>query len=146
MKLKKLSLLASAIAVAFSITPLAANAQKTNSNSPQRVSQANPARSGPQLDLSQQQIAKIREIRSNTRTQIQNVFTPQQRKKIQDDLKAGKQPQEAFGSVKFSVAQQNQLRSIIEKSQLQMEGVLDAKQKKILAQWRAQQRSRMQKK
>ncbi len=40
MKLKKLSLLAGAIAVAFSITPLAANAQ-VNSNAPQRVAQAN---------------------------------------------------------------------------------------------------------
>ncbi len=46
MKLKKLSLLAGAIAVAFSITPLAANAQ-VNSNAPQRVSQAN--RPSPQI-------------------------------------------------------------------------------------------------
>lgn len=143
MKLKKFSLLASAIAVAFSITPLAANAQ-ANSNAPQRVSQANNAPKGPQINLSQPQIKKIQEIRSKTRDQIQAVLTKQQRDQIQSDLQAGKNPQQVFASIKFSDAQQKELQNIMIGSQKQMEGVLDAKQKKILNEWRASQRSQRQ--
>ncbi|MEM1395685.1 MAG: hypothetical protein AAF757_23185 [Cyanobacteria bacterium P01_D01_bin.116] len=144
MKLKKLSLLAGAIAVAFSITPLAANAQ-VNSNAPQRVAQANRP-SPPDLKLSQQQISKITEIRTKTRNQIQAVLTKQQRDKIQTDLQAGKSPQQVFASIQFTQKQQNELRNIMVGSQQQMEGVLDAKQKKILNEWRANQRSQRQKK
>ncbi len=138
MKLKKLSLLAGAIAVAFSITPLAANAQ-VNSNAPQRVTQANNAPKGPQINLSPQQIEKIQAIRTKTRDQIQAVLTSAQRQKIQTDLQAGKNPQQVFASIQFTQKQQKELRNIMVGSQRQMEGILDAKQKKILNEWRASQ-------
>ena len=145
MKLKKLSLLAGAIAVAFSITPLAANAQ-VNSNAPQRVAQANRP-SPPDLKLSKKQENQIIKIRSETRDKIQAVLTDKQRKQIQTDLQAGKNPQQVFASIQFTQQQQNELRNIMVGSQQQMEGVLDAKQKKILNEWRAsQQRSQTQKK
>ncbi|BAY83322.1 hypothetical protein NIES267_28090 [Calothrix parasitica NIES-267] len=143
MKLKKLSILAGAVAVAFSITPLAVNAQ-VNSNAPQRVSQAN-RQSPPDLKLSQQQISKITQIRSKTRDQIQAVLTKQQRDKIQSDLQAGKNPQQVFASIQFTQKQQEELRNIMVGSQKQMEGVLDAKQKKILNEWRASQRGQRKK-
>ena len=144
MKLKKLSILAGAVAVAFSITPLAVNAQ-VNSNAPQRVSQANRP-SPPDLKLSQPQIQKITQIRSKTRDQIQAVLTKQQRDKIQSDLQAGKNPQQVFASIQFTQKQQEELRNIMVDSQKQMEGVLDAKQKKVLNEWRASQRSQRQQK
>ena len=143
MKLKKLSILAGAVAVAFSITPLAVNAQ-VNSNAPQRVSQANRP-SPPDLKLSQPQIQKITQIRSKTRDQIQAVLTKQQRDKIQSDLQAGKNPQQVFASIQFTQKQQEELRNIMVGSQKQMEGVLDAKQKKILNEWRASQRGQRKK-
>lgn len=142
MKLKKLSLLAGAIAVAFSITPLAANAQ-VNSNAPQRVAQANRP-SPPDLKLSQQQIGKITQIRTKTRDQIQAVLTADQRKKIQTDLQAGKPPQQVFASIQFTQEQQKQLQDIMVGSQRQMEGVLNAQQKKTLEQWRANIRRQRQ--
>ena len=144
MKLKKLSLLASAIAIAFSIIPLAANAQ-VNSNVSQKISQANRP-SPPDLKLSEPQIEKIKEIRSNTRTEIQNVLTDQQRQKIQSDLQAGKDARQVFASIQFTQQQQNQLRNIMEKSQQDMEKVLTPAQKKTLNDWRATQRSQTQKK
>ena len=143
MKLKKLSILAGAVAVAFSITPLAVNAQ-VNSNAPQRVSQANRP-SPPDLKLSQPQIQKITQIRSKTRDQIQAVLTKQQRDKIQSDLQAGKNPQQDFATIQFTQKQQEELRNIMVGSQKQMEGVLDAKQKKILNEWRASQRGQRKK-
>ena len=115
MKLKKLSILAGAVAVAFSITPLAVNAQ-VNSNAPQRVSQANRP-SPPDLKLSQPQIQKITQIRSK----------------------------QGFASIQFTQKQQEELRNIMVGSQKQMEGVLDAKQKKILNEWRASQRGQRKK-
>lgn len=145
MKLKKLSLLAGAVAVALSVTPLAANAQ-VNSNAPQRVAQANNRPSPPDLKLSQQQIQKITQIRSKTRDQIQAVLTKQQRDKIQTDLQAGKNPQQVFASIQFTQKQQEELRNIMVGSQGEMEDVLNAKQKKILNEWRAKQRGQRQKK
>ncbi len=137
MKLKKLSLLAGAIAVAFSITPLAANAQ-VNSNAPQRVAQANRP-SPPDLKLSQAQINKITQIRSQARDQIQAVLTAEQRTKIQTDLQAGKPPQQVFASIQFTEKQQKELGNIMGESQKNMEDVLTAQQKKILNEWRASQ-------
>ncbi|MEB3215101.1 MAG: hypothetical protein VKN72_02430 [Nostocales cyanobacterium 94392] len=146
MKLKKLSLFAGAFAVAFSITPLAANAQvNPNANAPQRVSQATP-QNPPELKLSQQQINKINEIRSTTRNKIQNVLTPQQRQKIQTDLQAGVNPQQVFASIQFTQQQQSQLQNIMVTSQKEMEGVLTPQQKQTLEKWRASQRSQLQKK
>ncbi|MEA5596314.1 hypothetical protein [Rivularia sp. UHCC 0363] len=144
MKLKKLSLFAGAIAVAFSITPLAANAQVNSNNAP-KISQARP-QSAPELKLSQQQINKINQIRSSTRDKIQNVLTKEQRQQIQSDLQAGKQPQQVFASIQFTKQQEAQLQTIMVGSQKEMEGVLDAQQKKTLEAWRAAQRSQTQKK
>lgn len=145
MKLKKLSLLAGAIAVAFSITPLAANAQ-VNSNAPQRVAQANNAPRGPQIDLTQPQIEKIQQIRSKASVQMREVLTEQQRTQIKKDLQAGKPAQQVFASINFSQDQQNKLRDIWANSQKQFEGVLNAEQKETLEKWRASQRSQRQKK
>ncbi len=93
----------------------------------------------PDLKLSQQQIQKITQIRSKTRDQIQAVLTPKQRTQIQTDLKAGKPPQQVFASIQFTGPQQEELRNIMVGSQQAMENVLDAKQKKILNEWRASQ-------
>ena len=93
----------------------------------------------PDLKLSQQQINKITQIRSKTRDQIQAVLTPEQKNKIQTDLQAGKPPQQVFASIQFTQKQQDELRNIMQGSQKNMEGVLDAKQKKILNEWRASQ-------
>ncbi|MEM9926056.1 MAG: Spy/CpxP family protein refolding chaperone [Cyanobacteria bacterium P01_D01_bin.50] len=146
MKLKKLSLFAGAIAIAFSITPLAANAQ-VNSNAPLRVSQAKP-QNPPDLKLSKKQIGEINEIRSNTRTEIQNVLTPQQHEQIKTDLQAGKNARQVFADIQstFTQKQQNQLRDIMINSQKKMEGVLTPAQKKTLNEWRDNLRSQQQEK
>jgi Spy/CpxP family protein refolding chaperone len=145
MKLKKLPLLAGAIAVAFSITPLAANAQVKNSNAPQRVSQAAP-QSSPNIELSPQQLQGIQKIREQTRVQIQAVLTKAQREQIQRDLQAGKQPQQVFASIQFTNDQQKKLRDIMVNSQVQTENLLTPEQKQELQKWRASQRRQAPKK
>ena len=123
----------------LTILPLAANAQ-FSSNAPQKISQAR-SQNAPNLQLSQQQINTINEIRSITRTQIQNVLTPQQRQKIQYDLQMGKNPQQVFASIRFTQQQQYQLRNIMIYSQRQMESVLTPAQQRKLSQWRASRQS-----
>lgn len=120
----------------FSIAPLAANAQINNSNAPQKVSQAR-RQSLPNLKLSQQQIKKINQIRSNQKIQIKNFLTLEQIKRIQTDLKAGKNPRQIVASIRFTQQQKNQLRTIMLNSQTLMEGVLTPSQRKTLIEWRA---------
>ena len=138
MKLKKLSLLAGAIAVAFSITPLAANAQ-VNSDAPQKISQARPP-SASELKLTQEQMTQINKILADRSTQMQATLTAAQRQKIQTDLQAGKNPQQVLREVKFSPEQEKQLRNIMITSQRNIEKTLTPEQMKKIQQWRATQR------
>lgn len=133
------ALILATVSSGLTILPLAANAQ-LNSNAPQKVSQAR-GQNAPNLQLSQQQINAITEIRSKTRTQIQNVLSVGQRQKIQYDLQMGKNPQQVFASIQFTRQQQNQLRTIMINSQNQMVSVLTPAQKRILLQWRASRQS-----
>lgn len=143
MKLKKLSLLAGAIAIAFSITPLAANAQ-VKPNAPQQGAPQVRPPSASELKLSQQQMTQINKILSDRSRQMQATLTADQRKKIQTDLQAGKNPQQVLGEIKFSKEQENQLRGIMVNSQKQIEALLTADQKKKIEQWRAKQQQQQQ--
>lgn len=133
------ALMLATVSSAFTILPLAAKAQ-VNNTAPQKVSQAR-GQNTPNLQLSQYQINAISEIRSKTRTQIQNVLTPQQRQKIQYDLQMGKNPQQVFASIQFTRQQQNQLRAIMMNSHNQKESVLTPTQKRTILQWRANRQS-----
>lgn len=119
----------------FSIATLAANAQ-IKSNAPQKISQAR-RQSLPNLQLSQQQINTINQIRSITSTQVQNVLTPQQRQYIQTNLQAGRNPQQVFASIRLTQQQQNQIGNIMKNSQALMLRVLTPAQKRALVQWQA---------
>lgn len=142
MKLKKLSFLAGAIAVAFSITPLAANAQ-TKPNAPQRVAQVRPP-SAEDLKLTKEQETQIGQILAQRSNQMQSVLTPEQRKKIQTDLQAGKKPQQVLQEIKFTKEQQTQLGKIMKRSDEQIFALLTAEQKKKINEWRAKQQQQRQ--
>ena len=126
MKLKKLSLLAGAIAVAFSITPLAANAQ-VNSDAPQKISQARPP-SASELKLTQEQMTQINKILADRSIQMRQTLTAAQRQKIQTDLQAGKNPQAVLQEVKFTPEQEKQLQNIMRQSQEKIYALLTPEQ------------------
>ncbi len=138
MKLKKLSLLAGAIAVAFSITPLAANAQ-VNSDAPQKISQARPP-SVSELKLTQEQMTQLNKIVADRSRQMSETLTAAQRQKIQEDLKAGKNAREVLGGVKFTPEQQKQFQNIWITSQGKINELLTPEQKEIIQRWNATQR------
>ncbi len=138
MKLKKLSLLAGAIAVAFSITPLAANAQ-VNSDAPQKISQARPP-SASELKLTQEQMTQINKILADRSIQMQQTLTAAQTEKIKKDLEAGKNPRQVLSEVKFSTAQEKQLRKIMQQSQEKIYALLNPEQLKKIQEWNATQR------
>ncbi|MGB6296474.1 MAG: Spy/CpxP family protein refolding chaperone [Rivularia sp. (in: cyanobacteria)] len=142
MKLKKLSLLAGAIAVAFSITPLAVNAQ-AKPNAPQGASQVRPP-SPEDLELTEKQKTQIGQILAQRSTQMQAVLTPQQSERIKKDLQAGKKPQQVLQEIKFSEEQKVQLGNIMKRSDEQIFALLTPEQKKKVNQWRAKQQQQRQ--
>ena len=112
---------------------------KTTSLTPQQIAQAKPKPPEPiQLKLTPQQITRIRDIRKNTRNEIQNVLTNKQKQEIQAAIAAGKPPQQAFASVNLSSQQKLRLRSIMISSQKNMESVLTPVQKQQIENYRKQ--------
>jgi Spy/CpxP family protein refolding chaperone len=161
MQLKSLSLLAGAIALTLTTTatPFAVQAQ-TFSTSRFQVAQA--AKKGPwaALELSADQKARIQEIQRNTRTQMEAVFTPEQKAKLEaarqerqarraqrqpgDRPQAGKRPGMKLADLNLSDAQKARMRSIREESQKQMQAVLTPEQQAKLQELKANRRQRWQ--
>ncbi|AFY49744.1 P pilus assembly/Cpx signaling pathway, periplasmic inhibitor/zinc-resistance associated protein [Nostoc sp. PCC 7524] len=159
MQLKSLSLLAGAIALTLTATPLAVQAQ-TFSNSRFQVAQA--AKKGPwaALELTADQKARIQEIQRNTRTQMEAVFTPEQKAKLEaarqerqarraqrqpgDRPQAGKRPGMKLADLNLTDDQKARMRAIREESQKQMQAVLTPEQQAKLQELKANRRQRWQ--
>ncbi|MBU7583590.1 MAG: P pilus assembly/Cpx signaling pathway, periplasmic inhibitor/zinc-resistance associated protein [Nostoc sp. TH1S01] len=153
MKLKSLSLIAGAIALTLTTTSLAMKAQAL-SHSPLLVAQAGEqgprqGKKGPwaELGLSEAQKSQIEQIQRNTRTQIENVFTPEQKAKIKAAIEARRAERQAnpgqrlgrrggkdFADLNLTEAQKAQIRQIRESSKQQIEAVLTPEQKTKLQQ------------
>jgi len=82
MQLKPLSLLVGALALTLTATPFAVQAQ-TNSSSVLLIAQAGKKGPWESLGLSNEQKARIQEIGRNSRAQIEAVFTPEQKAKME---------------------------------------------------------------
>lgn len=164
MQLKSLSLLAGAIALTFTAaaTPFVVQAQSTSSSQFQ-IAQAQ--RKGPwsALGLTQEQQARIRQIQSNARTQMEAVFTPEQKAKLEAarqqrqarraQRQAGETPQppqagerrgKKMADLNLTDDQKARLRAIREDSQKQMEAVLTPEQRTKLQELKASRRQRWQ--
>jgi periplasmic protein CpxP/Spy len=137
MNLKKLSLVASAIALTLITLPHNANA-KTPSTSTQQLAQAQP----PSIKLSPQQQEKIKKINANIATQVKKVMTPQQIQQIEAGIKAGQTPRQAFGTVKFTLQQQQSIQQIFNSSQEEKINVLTPDQKRQLQEYQQSQQPR----
>jgi periplasmic protein CpxP/Spy len=135
MKLKNLSLIAAAFALSLTVAPSGVKAE-TTSTSPLIVAQGQQQAPGPRIQLSEAQKTEIEKIRLDTRTRIEKIFTPKQKKQLEASLKAGQPAQQALGSLKFSPEQQTQLRDIMQSSQQKVEGILTTEQKQQLLQMR----------
>ncbi|MBD2596362.1 P pilus assembly/Cpx signaling pathway, periplasmic inhibitor/zinc-resistance associated protein [Nostoc spongiaeforme FACHB-130] len=163
MKLKSLSFIAGAIALTLTTTSLAVKAQAF-SHSPLLVAQAEgqgrwQGKKGPwaELGLTDAQKSQIEQIQRNTRTQIENVFTPEQKAKIKAAMEARRAERQAnpgqrvgrrggkdFADLNLTEAQKTQIRQIRESSKQQIEAVLTPEQKTKLQQLRQNGKERRQ--
>ncbi|WP_066381416.1 MULTISPECIES: Spy/CpxP family protein refolding chaperone [unclassified Anabaena] len=164
MQLKSLSLFAGAIALTLTatVTPLAVQAQ-TPSSAPFRIAQAQ--RKGPwqSLGLTEAQKTRIQAIHRNTRAQIEAVFTPEQKAKIeaarqqrqarrsqrqQGDFppppEAGERLGKKFAQLNMTDAQKARIRAIREDAKQQVQAVLTPEQQTKLEEFKANRRQRWQ--
>ncbi|MEJ1932746.1 P pilus assembly/Cpx signaling pathway, periplasmic inhibitor/zinc-resistance associated protein [Nostoc sp. NIES-2111] len=154
MQLKPLSLLAGAIALTLTTTPFAVHAQ-TNSSAASVIAQG--ARKGPweSLGLSNEQKARIKQIMDNSRTQIEAVFTPEQKAKLEAARQArqaqrqqGQRPQAGrrgnVADLNLTQDQKNRIKSIRQSSKQQIEAVLTPEQRAKLQELKANRRQRWQ--
>ena len=158
MKLKTLSLIAGTLALTLIATPFAVQAEQ-NSSSPQPGQEWQKKGSFKKLNLTVEQKAKMKEIRSNTRTQIEAVLTTAQKTKLQAAMAEHKaqrqQGQEQrkegrgkrgdiFASLGLTAEQKAQIKKIRESSNQQIDAVLTPEQKAQIKQMRENMRSRSQ--
>ncbi|MFH7028305.1 MAG: Spy/CpxP family protein refolding chaperone [Heteroscytonema crispum UTEX LB 1556] len=145
MKLKLMSILAGAIALSFAATPLMVNAQP-NPTAPLPGEASQPFKKIEGLNLTQEQKDKMKEIRENTRAQIQGILTAEQQQQFQTAAQSGQRqrPRQVFASLNLTEQQKTQIRQIMQTSKQQMQAVLTPEQQQKVEQFRNNRRSRWQ--
>lgn len=163
MKFKSLSLIAGAVALTLTTTSFAVKAQ-TSSASPLLLAQAQEQ--GPrqgkkgawsELGLTQAQQTRLREIRQNTRTQIEGVLTQEQKDQLRTAAEARRAQRQAgqpgqrqgrggkgFAGLNLTEDQKNRIQAIKESSKQQMDAVLTPEQRTKLQQIRQTWQQRRQ--
>lgn len=134
---KRVSILASAIALSsFLSTAAFASTKPTNTTTtkPTKTAAVQNQSSNivEQLNLTDQQRNKIRGIRSSRTRQINQVLKPDQRTKLQAELKSGKKLGEAIKSLNLDPTQKKDILAIVQKSNQDIMGTLNDKQRKQL--------------
>lgn len=159
MKLKALSLVASAIALTLTATSFAVHAQ-TASPSPLLLAQTPQKERGPwkDLGLTDAQKTQIQTIRRDSRAKIEAVFTPEQKAKLEAAKQARRAEWQArkaqgqtgqrqpgqhqgrkkgdFADLNLSEIQKNQIKQIRESEKQQIQAVFTPEQRQKLEQFR----------
>jgi periplasmic protein CpxP/Spy len=129
MKLKFMPMLVGAIAIALATTDIAVKAEPA---SPSRIllAQADQPHGFDRLGLSQEQKAKVAQIRQNTRSQIEAVLTPQQREQLKTAMQDSRQnKRQVFSTLNLTPEQRTQMRQIRQSAKSQFEAVLTPEQR-----------------
>jgi Spy/CpxP family protein refolding chaperone len=163
MKFKSLSLIAGAVALTLTTTSFAVKAQKASA-SPLLLAQAQEQapRQGKkgawaELGLTEAQQTRLREIRRNTRTQIEGVLTQEQKDQLRTAAQARRAQRQAgqpgqrlgrggkgFGNLNLTEDQKNRIQAIKESAKQQMDAVLTPEQRAKIQQFRQNWQQRRQ--
>lgn len=154
MKIKLMPMLAGVLVLGAVAVPFAVNAQAKSSAQP-LLAQAQPGqqRQGKEgkwakLNLTDAQKEQMRAIKQETRAQIQEVFTPEQRAQL-ETMKQNRQAQNGQGqarqgrrggmaSLNLTDDQKARIKQIMETQKSRMDQVLTAEQRQQLEQMRSQ--------
>jgi len=91
-----------------------------------------------QLQLSKAQKQNIQSLRAKRNQAILKILTPAQRTKLQQELKGGKKLSQALKDLGLNAKQKKDLMVVVQQSNQEMRGVLNAKQQQQLDAWRKQ--------
>jgi protein CpxP len=144
MKHKILSIVAGAIALTVTATPFLVKAQSSSPSNQPGVESPKKHRGErglrKDLNLTQDQKNRMKQIRTDTRAKIEAVLTDEQKKKLQDakanrgQRQHGQRPQGQrreggpFASLNLSEDQKAQIKQIMESSKQEMQSVLTPEQ------------------
>lgn len=130
--------------LALTVTAAPQYVAQAQSNQPNQSSPQQGQRPGPNVQLTEQQKARLAEIQRNTRTQIERILTPQQREQMKAAMQNRQNRKDGFAAMNLSSQQKTQLQTIIRSARSQSEAVLTPQQRQQIQQYiqqRRQQRS-----
>lgn len=140
---KKIALLIpGALALAVSLMPLVPAFSQESGSRSEIVAQRRGGK--PDLNLTEQQRQQMRQIREETRAQIEAVLTPEQRAKLEAAREQRQNPREVMASLNLTEQQRAQMRTIREESKRKMDAVLTEQQRQQLEQMRQQRQQQRQ--
>ncbi|HEY9646756.1 MAG TPA: Spy/CpxP family protein refolding chaperone [Chroococcidiopsis sp.] len=129
MKFSSAMMVAGLAAIAMLATPLASKV----------IAQDGPPPGPPmfeELNLTESQRTQLEQIHQNTRTQIENLLTEQQRQQVRSAIESGSNPREAMRAANLTTEQRDQVRSIMEAAREQSQSVFTDEQRAQLEQLR----------
>ncbi|MCY7273594.1 MAG: Spy/CpxP family protein refolding chaperone, partial [Phormidesmis sp. CAN_BIN44] len=94
------------------------------------------------LNLTDDQKARLKTIRDNTRQQIEGILTPEQRAKLQADRGQGMKRGQGWKSLNLTDDQKAKLKAIRQASRTQMDSVLTPEQRSQMQQYKSQRRAK----
>lgn len=141
MRLKKLSLIATAVTLSIAATPLLAKAENNTTiprNQTIQVAQAQteiPPRF-QKLNLTGEQKSQITEIIQEGREEIQEILTPAQQQKLKRTIARGQRKPKAMRSLNLSGEQKEQIQEMMQSQRSKIESILTDEQKQELQELR----------
>lgn len=81
------------------------------------------------VELSQQQEAQLQQVRLQTRAQIEQILTPEQRNQFKASLERGEGIQKAIAAMNLSTEQKSQLQTVFRSAREQFGNTLTPEQK-----------------
>ncbi len=134
MKLNLLPLLTGAIAFTLITAPTIVQAQLGETQTQCKLAE---------VELSETQRTQLKEIRRNTRFQIEAVLTLEQKRQLESSQNGHKQQRTAFATMNFSPQQQTQIESIM-RAKTRNNAIFTAEQKQQIKRNMEQRRQQQQ--
>lgn len=139
MNIKTLLLVPGAIALSLSFLPISpVVAQLENAPVVQKQGGWN------KLNLTDAQKAQMKQMREQTKAQIEQILTPEQKAQLQSLKQSGGKMRGGWKSLNLSDAQKQQIRQIRENAKQSMQSILTEEQRNMLQQQRQGMQQRRQ--
>lgn len=107
---------------------------------PNRTQKWKPQGGMKKLNLTEAQKTQMKSIRESSKTRMQNVFTPEQRAKIEQARQSGDR-KGVWQSLNLTEAQKQQMQAIRQETQAQINNVLTPEQKQQMEQMKQQRQA-----